>query len=126
MTDENSTVIEIDVVQGKHGVAYFDAMDVCQAYKVSVAEHLSALESWKTKLGALKIHPELDAGGDTVWIPVVLLAAFLISVGAEEHTETKHSISSKTLMADLAEMPEEFVGFIRSQFLSIGEAMPKL
>ena len=119
-----SDCVETKVSVDQNGIAYFDAKEVCSSHDVSIAAHSQALESWKAKLKELRICPGFDCTEDEIWVPLVLLSTFLMSVGAEQHTRNKNSFASKTMLEDIASMPPEFAFYWKEQYRSIIEMMP--
>jgi len=58
-----------------------------------------------------------------VWIPVVFLSPFLVSVGAEEAAK-RHSLPSRATAEKLGSSYEAAIAHVRNQFRWINGALP--
>lgn len=105
------------------GVAYVDAVGLCELYEIDPSLHRQAFEAWETKLAQLNLEPEAEASGGSVWIPLVFLAPFLVSVGAEEAAKA-HQVPGRAMAEKLGSRYTAAVAHVRNQFRWISEALP--
>jgi len=105
------------------GVAYVDALGLCELYGIDPLLHQQAFEAWEIKLAQLNLVPEAEANDGSVWIPVVFLSPFLVGVGAEEAAK-RHSLPSGTTAGKLGSSHATAIAHVRNQFRWINEALP--
>lgn len=105
------------------GVAYVDAVGLCELHGIDRLSYQQAVEAWQTKLAQLNLQPEAEASDGSVWIPLVFLAPFLVSVGAEEAAKV-HQLPDRATAEKLGSKYTAAVAHVRNQFRWISEALP--
>lgn len=64
-----------------NGIAFFDALDVCRAFKLDVSNKQIVLDGWKEALQQLSFDPDREELEVSFWVPLVMIVAFVESLG---------------------------------------------
>lgn len=84
-------VVGAHIIINAQGVLFIDAVDICKSYEVDPHAKQHVFDAWQNMLETNQLHPGEEPRSESVWIPLVLVVAFLRSVEADLDAQAQYA-----------------------------------